>query len=146
MRITPRSDKELASMNLMPQGQYSFEVIDAKDRVSKSGNEMIELKIKIWDSNGKERIIYDYLLDSMAHKVKHFCQGQSPCSLIDVYDMGELLAEHCLNKTGYLELIIQKDKTGIYGDKNAVKDYIVKDKNTAEVKKEDPFFDDDISF
>jgi hypothetical protein len=141
MKITPKTDQELASMNLIQPGQYPFEVIVATDKVSKSGNEMIELKLKIWDENNKERVVFDYLLDSMFHKIKHFCEITG---LIDKYNSESLLASHCLGKSGYLDLAIQKDKSGIYGDKNSVKDYVVT--ISSEPKKEDEFINDQIPF
>ena len=127
MRFTPLSEEEIKESNLFEPGIYNFEVLEALDKISKSGNEMIELKIKIWDNNGKEKIIYDYLLEMMKFKLKHF----SECvSLEDKYNDGGINANDCIGKSGELDLIIYVDKKGRYADKNAVKDYIVnKDKN-----------------
>jgi len=141
MKITKKTDQELQEMSLIEPGQYPFEVIEAEDRISKSGNEMIWLKLKIWDSLGRERFIFDYLLDSMAHKVKHFCDITN---MQDKYENENLLATDCLGKSGHLDLIIQKDKTGQYADRNSVRDYVVK--KSVEKVIETPFVDDDIPF
>lgn len=143
MKVTQRTDQELQNMNLIDPGQYPFEIIESVQRLSKSGNEMIALKLKIWDINGHERIVFDYLLDSMAHKVKSFCRS---VGLLDKYESGELLPTDCLGKCGSLNLVIQKDKTGQYSDRNSVKDYL----NETIVAKAKPaeteFKDDDIPF
>lgn len=142
MRFKPLSDKELQALNLIEAGTYDFEVLEAKDRQSKSGNEMIELKLKIWDNNGHERFVYDYLLESMSYKLKHFCECTG---LLQKYEDGELRDVHCVGKSGKLDLIIQKDKTGQYGDKNSVKNYIVASA-AQPVANHHPELNDDIPF
>lgn len=146
MKINPKSDEELQSMNLIDPGIYSFEVASAKDKLSKSNNEMIELYLKVWDINGHERPIYDYLLEAMGFKLKHFaeCAG-----LLDKYEAGEIKAFDCVGRQGKLELIIQsgqkKPDGSSYADKNSVKDYITSGgviPNTAKTADEAPFQDD----
>lgn len=128
MRFQPKTDKELAVMNLLPEGEYDFEVFEASDAVSTNSNEMIKLKLKVWAPDGSERHVYDYLLEAMAHKLRHF----AVCVGLDVeYVNGTLKAVQCVGRVGRVKLIIQKDKTGAYPDKNAVKDYVVKEKIAA---------------
>lgn len=145
MRFTPKTEKEIQEMNLISPGIYDFEVISASDKMSKTGNEMIELKIKIWDINNQERIIFDYLLEAMSFKLRHFAEATG---LLQKYESGMLLAKDCLGKSGKVEIIIQKDKNGQYGDKNAVKDYIsLSETSHAEpIKKDDSFLNDEIPF
>lgn len=142
MRFQPKTEKELAAMNLIQPGIYDFEVWNANDKTSKSGNEMIELKLKIWDHSGQERIIFDYLLEVMAFKLKHFADTTG---LSKKYEEGIISALDCIGKCGKLDLIIQKDKSGQYADKNTVKDYIVEAKST-DTPGEDKIFDDEIPF
>jgi hypothetical protein len=151
--FTPKSEKELQSMNLIDVGQYPFEVLAAHDKdekgqplISKKGNSMIKLKLKVWDINGNERVIYDYLvaMDNMIYKIKHFCDS---VGLTVQYEQGRFSAHDCLGKSGTLDIVIQKDKTGQYADKNAVKDYVVTvNSKTAQVNNEVPFDDDDVPF
>lgn len=122
MNFTPKSKEELAVMNLIAPGIYDYLIIDAKEKLSKSGHEMIELKLKIWDIHGHERVVFDYLLEAMAHKLRHFAESNG---LLDKYESGSITANDCLNKSGKVEIIIQKDKTGQYGDRNSVKDYVL---------------------
>lgn len=121
MNFTPKTEKEIAEMNLIPAGEYDFEIIEANDKVSKSGNDMIELKLKVFDHNGAERVMFDYLLEQLAFKLRHAAEA---CNLVDRYNMGTLVANDFVNKSGRLKLGIQKDKTGAYPDKNTVADYI----------------------
>jgi hypothetical protein len=125
MRFTPKTEQELQAMSLVEPGQYSFQVVEAQDQVAKSGNEMIKLKLKIWDNAGRERLIFDYVLEAMAFKLRHFCDATG---LTEKYESGELRASDCPGKAGKLELALeqgkQKPEGGYYPDKNTVKDYI----------------------
>jgi len=147
MKFNPKTEQELKAMNLIEPGIYDYQVIDAKDTISKnSGNEMIELKLKIWDIEGRERLVFDYLLESFAHKLRHFAESNS---MLDKYEAGQFHASDCLGKSGKAEIIIQKDKTGLYSDKNSVKDYVVFDKLVVQKDlplKKDTFINDDLPF
>jgi hypothetical protein len=108
--------------DLIPPGNYAFEVIDASDEISKSsGKDMIKLKLKIYMPDGRERIIFDYLMESVQYKLAHFfeCVG-----LWDKYESGNVNADSCWGKSGELKIYIQKDKTGMYGDRSSVADYL----------------------
>lgn len=132
MKITPKSEKELAEMNLWTVGEYSFEVLDAEDTTSKAGNEMIKLKVSVFNNEGGHKILFDYLLDSMAHKVRHIADA---CGLIDKYEAGSLEAIDLKGKTGVLKLKITKDKAGQYPDKNEIADYVPGKKSDAAASK-----------
>lgn len=121
MQFKPKSEKEISEENLLPNGEYDFEVTAALDAKSASGNEMIKLQLNVFDDNGNLRIIFDYLLESMAFKLRHAADA---CGVIDKYESGSLVADDFMGKTGRLKLAIQKDKTGDYPDKNTVRDYI----------------------
>jgi hypothetical protein len=156
MRITKKTDEELNAMGLLAPGYYQFEVIEAAETISKAGNEMIKLTLKIWDEHGKERKMFDYLLDSMARKLKHFCvhTGQA-----DKYENASLDANNCYGKTGTVQISIEKGKPnpngGMYEDRNSVVDYVAgvepsmstplaNTRMTAPPAK--PDFDDDVPF
>jgi hypothetical protein len=148
MRFQPKSEEEIQTMSLMHPGIYDFEVIKATDKVSRSGKEMIELQLSVWDTNGKPHTIYDYLMDAMAYKLRHFTEV---AGLIDKYNAGIIDEADCLGKSGSVEIIIQKGQPkpdgGFYSDKNSVKDYIVgKPRNNRETKEEEITFSDDVPF
>lgn len=150
MKFTPKTKSDLQSLLVFPEGFYDFEVIAAEDSISRNGNEMIKLELKIWDKRGKERIVYDYLLELMAFKFRNFCETTN---LLDKYEKGELKAIDCKNKTGYVHVVIDPERPnpsgGFYPIKNSVKDYACKLKNNIsnlQPLKIDDGLDQDIPF
>lgn len=135
-----RFNKEDANQ-LLKEGEAHFQVINAEDKTSKAGSEMIELSIKVWDIDGKPGNIFDYLLPKLAWKIKHFCEATG---MIDKFENESLCADDCNGKTGKL-FIKTQPAFGQYPEKSVVKDYI---KSTEDVKKieEKPPFDDEIPF
>lgn len=121
MKFTPKSENEIASENLIQPGTYDFEIVDAENALSKNNNEMVKLKLHVFDDNGNARIVFDYLLESMAYKLRHAADA---CRLLDKYETGHLIAEDFKGKTGKLKLAIQKSKDPLYADKNVVADYV----------------------
>lgn len=128
MKFNPRSDAELNNFELLPRGEYDFEVIKAKDKVSSAGNEMIELELDVYADDGKKSRVFDYLLEIVAYKLKHFCQA---VGLSNEYDIGNLSADMCIGRSGRCKVEIKHDKTGEYSDKNIIRDYC-KPENTVE--------------
>lgn len=124
MKFKYEREEDLNKFPLVPAGVYDFEVLSAIDDVSKSsGNEMIKLKIKFWDADGKEHIVFDYLLEAFKKKLKHFCENTG---LTQKYESGEILAEDVCNKCGVLKLGISPAK-GDFPERNNVVDYLPKD-------------------
>ncbi len=150
MRFQPKTEEEIQSMNLLEEGTYDFQVIDAIDTLSKANNEMIKLTLKIWDKNGLEKIMDDFLLEKMAFKLRHFseCTG-----LLEKYETGQMNSHDCIGKSGKLEIKIDKgkpipnDPDGRYfPDKNSVKDYIKQELKELSTNKDESPFDDEIPF
>ena len=125
MRVSPKTDKEIAEEGLWPVGTYDFEVIEAKDRTSKAGADMIELRVKLFDEHGRSKVVFDYLLDAMAGKLRHAAQA---FDLLSEYENGQFLAVDCVGKTGQCKVSIQQDKNGMYPDRNGIADYVVSSK------------------
>lgn len=124
MRFTPKSEKEIQEERfpVLKPGRYHFEVMEAKEDVSKKGNSMIVLKLKILDDGLNVRAyINDYLMENISYKLRH---AAIVCGLGDAYNAGELHAHMFAAKGGVVELGIQRDKTGQYPDKNSVLDYV----------------------
>lgn len=125
MKFKHKTEEEIQSMFLLPEGTYQFVVTKAEDAMSKSNNEMIKLTLKIMDKSGREHTVYDYLLEAMEFKLKHFCDATG---LEKEYQSDMLLAKHCEGKSGMVDIIVQKGQPnpagGNYADKNSVKDYI----------------------
>lgn len=146
MKFTPKTDeqiKEESEFALLPEGYYDFIVVKAEDGFSKSsGNPMITLTLKVWDKDGKEHTVWDYLLESMSVKLKSFCDATG---ISDRYLAGEVNQYDCEGKSGKVWLKVDPAKNG-YAAKNTVKSYLAdvdKIKKTAEASGE---FDDKIPF
>jgi len=154
MQFVPKTDKELSEMNLWPIGEYGFEILEyaalgqnnysTKDTVSKKQNEMIQLVVRVFHEDGRSIVIIDYLLESMAFKLKHAAYA---CGIGDKYETGKLSANDFIGKTGNLKLKIDKDKDGKYPDKNSVADYIPpKEQNQSTLSESPPNYEDEIPF
>lgn len=146
--FTPMTEEEIQASSVIEAGTYDFEVIKATRKISKKGNPMAELNINVWDKEGKQHTLFDYLVFSSQplniKKVKHFCDATG---LSKEYERGKL-PEEMENLYGKVCLDIQdeqpKEGGGFYPKKNVVVDYIVAAQGTtrAENKKDD--FKDDI--
>lgn len=149
MRIEkPLTLDQAKAGDLIPPGNYQFEVMEAKESISKAGNDMIELKLKVFMPDGRERILFDYLMEKLEYKLAHFfeCVG-----LFDKYSAGDVSADDCWGKSGELKVHIQKDKNGQYPDKSAVADYLLTPAQSAakverKVAAKDEFINDEIPF
>jgi hypothetical protein len=146
LEFTPKTEKEILEENLWPEGDYSFTILTAAEKLSKkSQSPMIELTLEIYNDEGKSRKITDYLMVSGAWKLRKACEA---CGLLAKYEMGSLEDYMFTGKSGILKLNIQKDTTGQYPDKNSVASYVVpkieKDKKAAlfpKIDDEIPDFD-----
>jgi hypothetical protein len=120
MNFQPKTEKELAEEFIIPEGEYDFEVVDAAPKKSKAGNDMIELKLKVFQNADRGIFVTDYLMEAVMFKLKHFCDE---AGLQDIYENGSLTPQDCKGRGGVVQIFTQKDKDGKYPDKSAVKDY-----------------------
>lgn len=124
MRFTPVSEQEADSQsaNLFPNGDYDFEVREATEKESASGNEMTELEVWIFDSSGTRKLLFDYLVvtEKSAWKIRHFAAS---CGLLPQYERGSLSANEMVGRTGKCTVATQPAKDG-YPAKNVIRDYL----------------------
>lgn len=140
--FTPKTEEEIQKAQLLEDGDYTFELIQAKFKTSQAGNPMIELVLKVFDNDGSQRIIYDYLLSNhknMEYKIRHFCYS---VGLEKEYESGELSELNFMKAlSGKARIKTRKDKDGTYPPKNVVQDYLgEKIESANEIK------DDDVPF
>lgn len=140
MKVTPKTEEEVSTNKLCPEGDFQFEVVKATEKTSKSGNEMIEIVLKVWANDGEEYMVYDYLMDKVAYKIKHFCEATN---LSDKYNKGIVTDQDCEYKTGMVRIKHQKDNRDTSIMRHTVKDYLL-----SKGDKESDEFDggDDIPF
>jgi hypothetical protein len=122
MNFQPKTETELASYKLWKKGEYSFEIMEAIEKTASTGKLMIEMKVKVFDGDGGEKIVTERLLVETPLKLAHAAQA---CGIHDKYLAGEIADADFVGKTGRLFLGIEKDKQHKYPDKNVVTDYVV---------------------
>ena len=104
---------------LLPPGDYDFEVTSAKEKTSKSGSEMIELTLTI-PVKDREYKVWDYLVFSEKSfwKLAAFAQA---VGLEKAVEAGELAAFDCEGKSGSVRIITEKSDQG---ESSKVKTYL----------------------
>jgi hypothetical protein len=93
VKVTPRTEHEIqaesASRGPWPRGVYDAEIKSATEGQSKAGNDMITLLLNVYGPDGTMRQMQDWLVDAMAHKVRHCAEAAGQ---LTAYDAGELQA------------------------------------------------------
>lgn len=147
MNFTPitaeEAEKAKKTGSLWEAGDYGFDVQDALEKTSKAGNDMIELVLNVYNEHGDVKQVRDYLLESIAWKIRSAAQA---CGLSTEYDSGHLTAMDFVGKSGKLQLKIQKSKDPQYGDKNVVADYYMAVSGAVTPAKKPVELDDEIPF
>lgn len=167
MRFTPLTDEEIETQRRQLElGESDFEILEADAQTSKAGNDMIVLKINIYDKKGSSGIVYDYLIMyeengtvpkdkiAFAHwKTKSVCKS---IGKEENYNKGDLEPYMFPGQAGKCITKMQKDKTGKYHDKVVIDEYLptenpkkiepAKNITLDNKKEEDEPFDDDIPF
>lgn len=117
-----KTEDEVMREGLLPKGDYQFCVKSCKTRNSKAGNPMLEVILIVYDAEGHEHFVYDYLSsDFMPFKLRHFFVN---LGMEDAYNKGAIDPESCVGKSGIVKLFVKEDKSGQYAPKNAVQDYL----------------------
>lgn len=147
----PLSDEELEKSKLIPEGDYDFQVVKSNSKISSKGNPMAELTLNVWDKEGNEHTVFDYLVFSTVNlnikKISNFCKS---VGLEEQYRLG-CIPEDLKGLSGKLSLSIQDEQEkkggGFYPKKNVVSDYIKLDVVTnTTVTEGENFVSDDIPF
>jgi hypothetical protein len=126
MKFAPKSSEELALDGLFPAGKYPFEVIKSEDAVSKSGNEMVKLSLKVYGQGERVTTVFEYLMASNQQRLSQFCTFTG---LAAKYEAGELEASDCEGRQGWVCIKIQPAKDG-YDPRNVVNYYCPKPEGT----------------
>lgn len=123
MRFTPLSDAEieLKRTGLSP-GPATFEIKQAEEKPSKAGNPTIRLVLKVWDHEGREGTVFDYLSSTLSWRIKDFLKS---VGLESLYESGEIEPYKLTGLSGKAILFVQKDAQ--YGDSIKVKTYLAQE-------------------
>jgi hypothetical protein len=133
MKYAPKSEEELRK--LIQPGIWDWECLKAEEKKSKSGNQMLELLLKVYDTQGNSNLVNDYILETADWKIRHFAFS---CALGSVYESGCIEAHMCVGQSGRCKGGIEKDKTGQYPDKNKIIDYLESDESYVKKQENKP--------
>lgn len=142
---------------LLKEGEYDAVVNESQDKLSSSGNPMMDMTVTLWDSDGKQHDIRDFLVftTQMMWKIIHFANS---AGILEEYEAGKLCSQVAINKHVRVKVTIEQGKEipvdklngktpgSKYPDKNKIEDYIKKeDQKPLEANGSD-FDDKDVPF
>lgn len=127
---------QLRADALLKEGRYKYTVVDASEKKTQAGDDMLNLKLAL-EVESRRVIFFDrlVLMPKMFWKLEHFCKS---AGIYDKVEKGSLSAMDCAGKTGYVD-IIQKANNQTGELENQVKDYV-----KPEDKEAQEMFDGDI--
>ena len=117
MKFEPKSEEQIQRERCLPAGVYDFEVVDATEKQSRSGKDMIELKLSVFVDDHAVQV-RDWIVEGFDWKLRHFCDT---CGLLNQYEAGTITAEDCVGQAGTVQIVV-KDSPD-FGPQNSVKDY-----------------------
>jgi hypothetical protein len=123
MRTTPRSESEaqkVSKRTLLKPGWLPARITEAIEKVSKAGNDTIELSVSVEAAQGEERTFRDWLTDSNmgAAKLRSCCNA---VGALDRYEAGEISQDDFPGRDVQVKISIEK-KRG-FPDRNIIEDY-----------------------
>ena len=141
---------------LLKEGEYDAVITASSDAQSKTGNPMMDMTVSVYDENGKEHDVRDFLVftKGMMWKIVHFADSSG---LVKEYESGSLCSEAAIGKRVRVKITVEEgseipqDKLkgkalgSKYPDKNKVEDYVKKEDQKA-LETHNEFQDDDIPF
>jgi len=142
---------------LLKEGIYDAVIESSQDRLSSSGNPMLDMMLQVYDENGKAHAVRDFLVftKGMMWKVVHFAAA---AKLVKEYEEGKLCSEVAVGATMRVKIcidpgsLIPEDKLNgkalgsKYPDKNKVEEYVCESNKTESSGDIDNNLDDDVPF
>lgn len=122
MIFEPLTDEQIESQKkrLIP-GMADFEILDAKEKTSKSGNPMIEVILRVWDSEGTQGQLKDFLPSNVQWKIKSILQAINKG---DLYQTGNVTSLDLVMGCGKCMLGMEKSRDPQFPDQIRVKEYL----------------------
>jgi hypothetical protein len=121
MRFAPKTEAEIKAEGLIPNNtECDFEVLEAEEKQSKAGNDMIALKLRVWRPDGSTTTLRDWLVSNFPAKIFGFAKSTG---MQAEYEAGEMTAEAMEGKQGRLKVKIEESAD--YGAQNKVGFYVM---------------------
>ena len=129
---------------LCPKGKAPFTILEAEQVTSKSGKEMLKLKLNVHSDDGNDYHVYDYVSpEFMAFKFRHFFYA---IGAGQAYEAGTVDVDSLVGREGWCEVGHQKGKDG-YKTKESISDYLTEsDKSKPVPAPAKPDNTDDVPF
>ena len=108
---------------LLQPGVYRYEVVDAVHATSAAGNDMYQLRLKVFQDNGPAVTVWDNLVEKESCELR-FIQFFDSLGM-DVKDTDE--TKNAIGEQGTVRIKIEKGQNG-YADRNRVDKYLPKEK------------------
>lgn len=130
---TPKTEADIASMSLFPEGDYPFTVRDASDAPSKSsGKAMLTLHLLVYAPNGGTYEVTDRIVPGSNYGDKKLFELCKALGLLPQYQNQQLNKDLFLGKEGWAKIRIEKGKPkdpndqskGVFFDRNSVGWYL----------------------
>lgn len=143
MRFQAKTEEEIMSSGTL-EGVFDFDIRSAREYVSDKGNDIFEIELNVYDTEGAARPRKDWVTPAFPKKFKHL---HDACGMLDKYQAGATSAEDFVGKAGKLKMVLRKytnkDGNEVTGDQ--VEDYI-KRENLVKAPVAEPLSDDEVPF
>ncbi len=152
-----KEQAEIERFSLAKEGYYPGFIEDSTDKISKSGNSMMEMQLRLYKEDGSSFSFTDYLVFNPKTMWKVVNCAESS-GTIKEYNERKFCSEVVKNKKVKVWVGIQegqlipdeklngKPSGSKYPDKNVAKDYLKQDQELLGVKENETFSDDEIPF
>lgn len=140
----PMTEQEALNerFQLLKDGIYDAVITKSEDRQSSSGNPMMDMTVSVYDDNGKEHSVRDFLvfMPVMMWKVINCAKS---AWVLKEYEAGEFCSQVVIRKRVKVKIVTEpgkeipvdklngKPRGSLYPDKNKIEDYISDDDEAA---------------
>jgi hypothetical protein len=133
--FTPHTEdgaRKVSTRTLLKAGWCDARIIEATEKLAKSGKPMIEILVSVPDAEGNERQLRDWLLPTSnlgALKFRRCCQA---VSALAQYESGLIAAEDFPGNDVRVKIGIKKQRG--YPDQNQIEDYAAADSSVVNLR------------
>jgi len=136
----PKEAQEEIKYSCLPKGEYEAEVLEVTSKVSKAGNNMLEVIYQVYGNEDQTRRIYDYIVTPFTlYKLKQLCEYTS-LEFDGVLDEQELVGKRLM-----VAVDIRKE-TEKYPERNEITRYVSMLQSAPTTKPKSPKQEDVVPF
>ncbi len=139
---------------LLPDGEYEAVIDKSEDKISSSGNPMMDMHLSVYDKEGRTHSVRDFLVftKGMMWKVIHCAES---AGILSEYESKKFCSATIHGRNVRVRVVTEKGSLipdeklngkapgARYPDKNKVEDYVINSGKAEPVVVKDESFDDD---